>query len=49
MNGTTISAFDMTGRMVMQERYERQLDMSNLVPGLYAIKAEDFEVRFVKE
>jgi len=49
MNGTTVSVFDMTGRMVMQQRYEGQLDVSNLVPGLYAIKVGDRKVRFVKE
>ena len=46
---TTVSVFDMTGRMVMQQRYEGQLDVSKLIPGLYAIKAGDYEVRFVKE
>ena len=49
MNGTTISVFDMTGRRVMQERYEGQLDVSNLTPGLYAIKAEGYTVKIVKE
>ena len=48
-DGATISVFDMTGRMVIQQRYEGQLDVSSLVPGLYAIKAGDNEVRFVKE
>ena len=43
------SVFDMTGRLVMQQRYEGQLDVSKLIPGLYAIKAGDYEVRFVKE
>lgn len=49
MDGVTVSVFDMTGRMVMQERYEGQLDVSGLVPGLYSIKAGDCKVRFVKE
>ena len=49
MDGATISVFDMTGRMVMQQRYEGKLDVSNLVPGLYAIKAEGCTVKFVKE
>ena len=47
--GTSVSVFDMTGRMVKQERYEGKLDVSNLVPGLYAIKAEGCTVRFVKK
>lgn len=46
---TTVSVFDMMGRLVMQQRYEGQLDVSKLIPGLYAIKAGDYEVRFVKE
>lgn len=49
VEGSTVSVFDMTGRMVMQQRYEGQLDVSCLVPGLYAIKAGDCEVRFMKE
>ena len=47
-DGSTISVFDMTGRMVMQQRYEGQLDVSRLAPGLYAVKAEGCSVRFVK-
>ena len=47
--GSTVSVFDMTGRLVMQQRYEVQLDVSRLIPGLYAIKVGDCEVRFVKE
>ena len=49
MDGASVSVFDMTGRMVMQKRYEGKLDVSNLVPGLYAIKAEGCTVRFVKK
>jgi hypothetical protein len=49
LDGTTVSVFDMTGRRVMQQRYKGQLDVSKLIPGLYTIKAGDFEVRFVKE
>ena len=47
-DGATVSVFDMTGRMVMQERYEGQLDVSRLAPGLYAVKAEGCSARFVK-
>ena len=49
VDGTTVSVFDMTGHMVMQERYESLLDVSNLTPGLYAIKAEGYTVKIVKE
>jgi hypothetical protein len=49
VDGTTVSVFDMTGRRVMQGRYEGQLDVSNMTPGLYAIKAEGYTVKFVKE
>ena len=48
-DGTSVSVFDVTGRMVMRERYEGQLDVSHLAPGIYTIKAEDFMVRFLKE
>ena len=47
--GTSVSVFDMTGRMVKQERYEGQINVSDLVSGIYAIKAEGSTVRFVKE
>ena len=49
MDGITISIFDMTGRMVMQENYEGKLDVSHLVPGVYTIKAEGCTIRFVKK
>ena len=49
MDGTSVSIFDMTGRMVRQERYEGQIDVSDMAPGIYAIKAEGSTVRFVKE
>ncbi len=47
-DGAAVSVFDMTGRMVMQQRYEGQLDVSRLAPGLYAVKAADCSARFVK-
>ena len=49
VDGTNVSVFDMTGRMVMQQHYEGQLDVSKLAPGLYALKVEEATVRFVKE
>ena len=48
MDGVTVSVFDMMGRMVMQKRYEGQLDVSGLASGLYAVKAEGCSARFVK-
>lgn len=48
-DGSAVSVFDMTGRLVMQQLYEGQLDVSRLAPGLYAIKAKGCLVRFVKE
>lgn len=39
----------MTGRMVLNECYQGQLDVSSLAPAVYAIKFEDYKVRFVKE
>ena len=48
-DGSTVSVFDMTGRLVMQQLYEGQLDVSRLAPGLYAIKTKGCLVKFVKE
>ena len=47
--GTSVSVFDMTGRMVKQERYEGKIDVDDLAPGLYAIKANGITKRFMKE
>jgi hypothetical protein len=49
VDGTIVSVFDMTGRLVMQHRYEGPLEVNRLVPGLYAIKVGGCEVRFMKE
>lgn len=49
IEGTAVSVFDMTGRMVMQQRYEGKINVSELSAGIYAVKAEGFTVRFVKE
>jgi hypothetical protein len=49
VEGTTVSIFDITGRMVKQERYEGNIDVSTLVTGIYTIKAEGVTKRFVKE
>ena len=47
--GTPVSVFDMMGRMVKQECYEGKIDVSDLTPGIYAIKSNGVTVRFVKE
>ena len=47
--GTSVSVFDMMGRMVKRERYEGRVDVSNLASGIYAIKSNGVTVRFVKE
>ena len=49
VEGASITVFDMTGRMVKCERYTGQLDMSQLVSGLYFIKVDGLTVRFVKK
>ena len=49
VEGTPITVFDMTGRMVKQERYEGQLDVSQLVPGVYTIKVDGLMLRFMKK
>ena len=48
-DGTPITVFDMTGRMVKRERYTGQLDVSQLVSGVYTIKVDGLPVRFVKK
>lgn len=48
-NDEMVSIFDVTGRMVKQERYEGKMDVSDLVPGIYAVKANGVTVRFMKE
>lgn len=47
--GATVSVFDMTGRIVKQQRYEGKVDVRDLTPGIYTIKAEGITDRFVKE
>ena len=49
MEGKTVRVFDVMGRQVMQERYEGNLNVSSLAPGIYAVKADCCSVRFVKE
>ena len=47
--GTSVSIFDVTGRMVKQEKYQGQIDVSKLSSGIYTIKTEGITVKFVKE
>lgn len=49
VDGTAVSIFDITGRMVKREKYQGQVDVSNLTSGIYTIKVDDITVRFVKE
>lgn len=48
-DGTPITVFDMTGRMVKRESYQGQLNVSHLAPGIYIIKVDGFSVSFLKE
>lgn len=48
-DGATVSIFDITGRMVKQEKYQGQIDVSKLASGIYTIKTEGVTVKFVKE
>ncbi len=48
-DGATVRIFDINSRMVKRERYQGQLDVSYLVPGVYTIKVDGITVRFVKE
>lgn len=49
IDGELVSIFDNTGRMVKQERYQGSIDVSRLASGIYAIKAGESVVKFVKE
>lgn len=48
-DGVTVNIFDITGRMVKRENYKGLLDVSQLVPGVYTIKANDIIVKFIKK
>ena len=47
--GETVSVYDATGRLVMQEVYNGQLNVSTLEKGIYAVRVGTNVVRFVKE
>ena len=49
MDGETVRVYDYTGRLVLQETYQGQLDVSGLAPGLYVIAVKGRSMRFVKE
>lgn len=44
-----VSIYDNTGRLVLQERYAGQIDVSGLAPGLYVVATRNRSMRFVKE
>ena len=43
-----ISVYDATGRLVMQQVYNYNLDVSGLAKGVYAVKTQKGIVKFVK-
>ena len=47
--GETVSVYDATGRLVMEEVYDGQLNVSTLIKGIYAVRVGTNVVRFVKE
>lgn len=49
VDGALVQIYDATGRMVLQQIYEGQLEVSNLAQGMYVIKAAGCVVRFVRE
>ncbi|MBP5573274.1 MAG: choice-of-anchor J domain-containing protein [Bacteroidales bacterium] len=49
VDDATVSVYDHTGRLVLQERYQGRLNVSTLVPGLYVVVAGDRAMRFIKE
>lgn len=49
VEGEMVRLFDNTGRMVIEQRYESQLDLSNLVPGIYAVNVAGRTMKFAKK
>ena len=49
MDDEMVSVYDNNGRLVMQESYKGQLDVSGLAPGLYVVAVGKRAMRFVKE
>lgn len=49
VEGEMVSVYDNTGRLVIQQRYESQLDLSNLVPGIYAVNVAGRTMKFAKK
>lgn len=47
--GELVRVYDNVGRMVIEQRYEGQLDLSGLVPGIYAVTVAGRTTKFVKE
>lgn len=49
VEGTMVRVYDLTGRLVKEECYQGRLDISNLEPGVYTVRANGFMTKFVKE
>ncbi|MBR3711284.1 MAG: T9SS type A sorting domain-containing protein [Bacteroidales bacterium] len=49
VDGETVSVYDNTGRMVLQEIYNGKLNVNDLVPGVYAVTVAGRVMKFVKE
>ena len=47
--GEMVSVYDNTGRLVLNERYVRELNIGSLAKGVYAVTAAGHTVKFVKE
>lgn len=43
-----LSLYDLTGRLLLQEKGKKQMDLSTLPDGLYLLKIEDKQGRFIK-
>ena len=48
-DGADVTSFDITGRVVKQEKYKGKISVSDMASGVYAVKVEGVTVRFVKE
>lgn len=49
VEGELVRVYDNIGRMVLEQRYEGQLDLNGLLPGIYAVTVAGRTTKFVKE
>lgn len=48
LKGEMVRVYDNTGRLVLEQHYEGQLDISHFVPGVYAVTVSGHTMKFIK-